>query len=195
MLFNEVAQAKFVHTVSAGYVTASVFVIGVSAWYLLKGRHIELARRSITVARGLRPGLGASRSSLLGDESGYSATHSQKMKLAAIEAMWETHEAPAPFNLIGFPDQEARETHYAIEIPWAMGLIGTRSLTTEIPGINDLVAQAEERIRSGIIAYDALMTIREQRDAADPAVTRHVRGAFRRSGLCLPAQALRRRPA
>jgi len=169
VLFNEVAQAKFVHTVSAGYVTAAVFVIGVSAWYLLKGRHIELARRSITVAAAF--GLASAFSVvLLGDESGYSATHSQKMKLAAIEAMWETHEAPAPFNLVGFPDQEARETHYAIEIPWAMGLIGTRSLTTEIPGINDLVAQAEDRIRSGIIAYDALMHIREARDAADPAI-------------------------
>ncbi len=169
VLFNEVAQAKFVHTVSAGYVTAAVFVIGVSAWYLLKNRHVELARRSITVAAAF--GLASAFSVvLLGDESGYSATHSQKMKLAAIEAMWETHEAPAPFNLIGFPDQEARETHYAIEIPWAMGLIGTRSLTTEIPGINDLVAQAEDRIRSGIIAYDALMHIREMRDAADPAI-------------------------
>jgi len=169
VLFNEVAQAKFVHTVSAGYVTAAVFVIGVSAWYLLKSRHIELARRSITVAAAF--GLASAFSVvLLGDESGYSATHSQKMKLAAIEAMWETHEAPAPFNLVGFPDQEARETHYAIEIPWAMGLIGTRSLTTEIPGINDLVAQAEGRIRSGIIAYDALMHIREARDAADPAI-------------------------
>ncbi|WP_400082074.1 cytochrome ubiquinol oxidase subunit I [Yoonia sp. R78084] len=170
VLFNEVAQAKFVHTVSAGYVTASVFVIGVSAWYLLKSRHIELARRSITVAAAF--GLASAFSVvLLGDESGYSATHSQKMKLAAIEAMWETHEAPAPFNLVGFPDQETRETHYAIEIPWAMGLIGTRSLTTEIPGINDLVAQAEDRIRSGVIAYDALMEIREQREAAAPAVT------------------------
>ncbi|NCO21335.1 MAG: cytochrome bd-I ubiquinol oxidase subunit CydA [Rhodobacterales bacterium] len=169
VLFNEVAQAKFVHTVSAGYVTAAVFVIGVSAWYLLKNRHVELARRSITVAAAF--GLASAFSVvLLGDESGYSATHSQKMKLAAIEAMWETHEAPAPFNLVGFPDQEARETHYAITIPWAMGLIGTRSLTTEIPGINDLVAQAETRIRSGIIAYDALMHIREKRDAADPVI-------------------------
>ncbi|MDG1282370.1 MAG: cytochrome ubiquinol oxidase subunit I [Pseudorhodobacter sp.] len=169
VLFNEVAQAKFVHTVSAGYVTAAVFVIGVSAWYLLKHRHVELARRSITVAAAF--GLASAFSVvLLGDESGYSATHSQKMKLAAIEAMWETHAAPAPFNLIGFPDQEARETHYAIEIPWAMGLIGTRSLTTEIPGINDLVAQAETRIRSGIIAYDALLHIREMRDSADPAI-------------------------
>ncbi len=170
VLFNEVAQAKFVHTVSAGYVTASVFVIGVSAWYLLRGRHIDLARRSLTVAAAF--GLASAFSVvLLGDESGYSATHSQKMKLAAIEAMWETHEAPAPFNLIGFPDQEARETHYAIEIPWAMGLIGTRSLNTEIPGINDLVAIAEDRIRSGLIAYEALLEVRENREATDPAVS------------------------
>ena len=50
VLTNPVAQAKFVHTVSAGYVTAAIFVLGVSAWYLLKGRHIQLARRSMTVA-------------------------------------------------------------------------------------------------------------------------------------------------
>jgi len=160
VLFNEVAQAKFVHTVSAGYVTAAVFVIGVSAWYLLKGLHIELARRSLTVAAAF--GMASAFSVvLLGDESGYSATHSQKMKLAAIEAMWHTEPAPASFTLIGIPDQEARETHYAIRIPYVMGLIGTRSLTAEIPGIADLVAQAETRIRSGLIAYDDLMKIRE----------------------------------
>ncbi|WP_409334015.1 cytochrome ubiquinol oxidase subunit I, partial [Staphylococcus aureus] len=50
VLFNPVAQAKFVHTVSAGYVTASIFVLGVSAWYVLKGRHVDLAKRSMTVA-------------------------------------------------------------------------------------------------------------------------------------------------
>ena len=82
--------------------------------------------------------------------------------------MGNAEPRPRRFNLIGFPDQEARETHYAIEIPWVMGLIGTRSLTTEIPGINDLVAQAETRIRIGIIAYDALMHIREARDARRP---------------------------
>lgn len=169
VLFNEVAQAKFVHTVSAGYVTASVFVIGVSSWYLLKNRHIELARRSIAVASAF--GLAAAFSTvLLGDESGYSATHTQKMKLAAIEAMWETHHAPAPFTAIGIPDKEARETHYAVEIPWAMGLIGTRSLTTEMPGINDLVIEAEERVRRGIIAYDALETIRAERGNASDEV-------------------------
>lgn len=169
VMFNEVAQAKFVHTVSAGYVTASVFVLGVSAWYLLKGRHIELARRSITVASSF--GLAAALSVVvLGDESGYTTTHNQQMKLAAMEGMWETQPAPAAFTLFGIPDQEARETKYAVHIPYAMGLIGTRSLNTEIAGINELIAGSEERIRSGIIAYDALMTIREERDETSAEV-------------------------
>ncbi|QKV17020.1 cytochrome ubiquinol oxidase subunit I [Oricola thermophila] len=169
VLFNEVAQAKFVHTVSAGYVTAAVFVLGVSAWYMLKGRHVELARRSIAVAASF--GLASALSVVvLGDESGYSATHSQKMKLAAIEAMWETQPAPASFTLVGIPDQEARETKYAIHIPYVMGLIGTRSLTQVIPGIDELVATAEQRIRSGIVAYDALVRLRTERETAPQEV-------------------------
>ncbi|MCG7360526.1 cytochrome ubiquinol oxidase subunit I [Roseomonas sp. ACRSG] len=159
VIFNPVAQAKFVHTVSAGYVCAAFFVLGVSAWYLLKGRHVALAKRSMTVAAAF--GLAASLSAVvLGDESGYLATEHQQMKLAAIEGMWETEPAPAPFTAFGFPDQEARETHYAIHIPFLTGLIATRSLNTEVPGIVDLVKLAEERIREGVVAFDALQTIR-----------------------------------
>ncbi len=169
VLFNEVAQAKFVHTVSAGYVTASVFVLGVSAWYLLKNRHVELARRSMAIAASFGL-LSALSVVVLGDESGYSASQSQKMKLAAIEAMWETEPAPASFTLFGIPDQEARETKYAIHVPYVMGLIGTRSLTEEIPGIAELVDRAEQRIHSGIIAYDALVQIRQAKGDADEVV-------------------------
>src|SRR5258707_4577181 len=69
VLFNPVAQAKFVHTVSAGYVTGAVFVLSISALYLLRGRHIELAKRSMTVAASF--GLAAALSVVvLGDESG-----------------------------------------------------------------------------------------------------------------------------
>ncbi|WP_285772628.1 cytochrome ubiquinol oxidase subunit I, partial [Rhizobium dioscoreae] len=74
----------------------------------------------------------------------------------------------------GFPDQEARETHYAIHIPWAMGLIGTRSLTTEIPGIDKLEEQAKDHIREGIKAYDALMKIRAAKPATPGEVSQDV---------------------
>lgn len=179
VLMNPVAQAKFVHTVSAGYVTAAVFVLGVSAWYLLKGRHAELAKRSMAVAASF--GLAASLSVVvLGDESGYLSTEHQKMKLAAMEGMWKTEPAPAAFTLIGLPDQAARETHYAVHVPWVLGLIATRSLTTEIPGIEELVEHAKERIRRGIAAFDALQKIRAAGSAS--AVAPEVREAFESNG-------------
>ncbi|RZI94838.1 MAG: cytochrome bd-I ubiquinol oxidase subunit CydA [Variovorax sp.] len=178
VLTNPVAQAKFVHTVSAGYVCAAVFVLGVSAWYLLKGRHVELAKRSMTVAASF--GLAAALSvAVLGDESGYLSSEHQKMKLAAIEGMWETKPAPAAFTVVGFPDQAARETHYAIHIPAVMGLIGTRSLDTVIPGIDELVKRAEVRIREGVKAYDALQKIREAKGAP---VSQGVRDTFENNG-------------
>jgi cytochrome d ubiquinol oxidase subunit I len=92
------------------------------------------------------------------------------MKLAAMEGMWETQAAPASFTLLGLPDQEARETRYAVHVPYVMGLIGTRSLTEEIAGIEDLVKESEERVRSGIIAWDALQTIRTERAETPPEV-------------------------
>ncbi len=70
LFLNPVAQAKFVHTVSAGYVTASLFVLGISSWYLLKGRDTEFAKRSFRIAAAF--GLASSLSVIiLGDESGY----------------------------------------------------------------------------------------------------------------------------
>ena len=167
VLFNPVAQAKFVHTVSAGYVVAALFVLGVSAWYVLKGRHLDLAKRSMTIAASF--GLASSLSVVvLGDESGYLSGEHQLMKLAAIEAMWHTEPAPAPFTLIGWPDQEAGVTHGAIHIPWAMGLIGTRSFNTEIPGISELVSRAEGHIAQGIQAWDALQRMRAYSGGAVP---------------------------
>jgi cytochrome d ubiquinol oxidase subunit I len=163
VLFNPVAQAKFVHTVSAGYVLGAVFVMSISAFYLLRGRHADLAKRSMAVAASF--GLAAALSVVvLGDESGYVAGENQKMKLAAIEAMWETEPAPAGFTAFAIPDQEARANRYAVHIPWVMGLIGTRSFNTEIPGIGELVERAEGRIRNGQLAYAALQQLRANRE-------------------------------
>ncbi|OYW26573.1 MAG: cytochrome d terminal oxidase subunit 1 [Caulobacter sp. 12-67-6] len=162
VLFNPVAQAKFVHTVSAGYVIAAVFVLGISAWYLLKGKHIGVAKRSMTVAAAF--GLASSLSVVvLGDESGYALTDNQKMKLAALEAMWETEPAPAGLTAFGIPSLAERKTHYEVKIPYVLGLISTRSIDKPVEGIFELVAIAEDRIESGVKAYDAL-----ERVKADP---------------------------
>jgi cytochrome d ubiquinol oxidase subunit I len=162
VLFNPVAQAKFVHTVSAGYVTGSVFVLAISAWYLLKGRHVEFAKRSMTVAASF--GLASALSVVvLGDESGYTAGVNQKMKIAAIEAMWNTEPAPASFTVFGLPDLATHTTRYEIKVPWMLGLIATRSVDTPVPGINQLVGLAHDRIKDGLVAYDTLLKIKKDR--------------------------------
>jgi cytochrome d ubiquinol oxidase subunit I len=160
VLFNPVAQAKFVHTVSAGYVTGSVFVLAISAWYLLRGRHREFARRSMTVAASF--GLASALSVVvLGDESGYNAGLNQKMKIAAIEAMWQTEPAPASFTVFGLPDLATHTTKYEVKVLWMLGLIATRSIDTPVPGIDELVGNAYTRIKDGLIAYDTLLAIKK----------------------------------
>ena len=160
VLFNPVAQAKFVHTVSAGYVTGSVFVLAISAWYLLKGRHVDFAKRSMTVAASF--GLASALCVVvLGDESGYTASANQKMKIAAIEAMWNTEPAPASFTVFGLPDLATHRTLFEVKVPWVLGLIATRSIDTPVPGIDQLVAAAQDRIEDGIVAYKTLLAVKK----------------------------------
>ncbi len=159
LLFNPAAQAKFVHTVSAGYTTGSMFVLGISSWYLLRKRDVEFAKRSFRIAAAF--GFASALSVVvLGDESGYAVTEHQQTKMAAMEGMWKTEEAPASFTLFAIPDDKKRENAAEIKIPYALGLIATRSTTREVQGIDKLEAHAAERIRSGMVAVTALEQLR-----------------------------------
>jgi cytochrome d ubiquinol oxidase subunit I len=159
LLLNPVAQVKFVHTVSAGYVTASMFVLGISAYYLIIGRDKAFAVRSIAVAAAF--GLASALSVIvLGDESGYTAGEVQRVKLATIEAEWHTEKAPASITAFGFPDEATQSTDYAIKIPYLLGLIATRSVDEKITGITELREENEAKIRNGMIAYFALEKLR-----------------------------------
>ena len=159
LVLNPVAQCKFVHTVAAGYVTGSPFVLGISSWYLLKGKHVEFARRSFRIAAAF--GLAGTASVIiLGDQSAYSTSESQKSKLAAMEGMWETEPAPASFNLIAFPDEQKQANSGVVKIPYALGLLATRSTTAVLPGIKDIRANNKLRIESGVKAALALKAMR-----------------------------------
>jgi len=160
VFFNPVAQVKFVHTVASGYVTGAMFVLGVSSWYLLKGRDIPFARRSFAIAASF--GTASILSVIvLGDESGYELGDVQQAKLAAIEAEWETQTPPASFTLIGWPDDEAETTRYGIHIPWVLGIIATRSIDKPVLGLKDLKQRHEQRIRNGMVAYGLLQKLRD----------------------------------
>ncbi|HTH95321.1 MAG TPA: cytochrome ubiquinol oxidase subunit I [Rhodocyclaceae bacterium] len=167
IIFNPDAQAKFVHTVSAGYVTGAMFMLSISSWYLLRGRDLEFAKRSFRVAAAF--GFASVCSVIvLGDESGYTVGEAQQTKMAAIEAMWETEPAPAGLKLVAGINEKEMKNDWEVELPWVMGLIGTRSASKEIPGINEIMAKNRERIYSGIKAVKMLEELRK--GSTDPVV-------------------------
>jgi len=155
MLFSPDAQSKFVHTSIAGYVTAAMFVCGVSAFYMLRRRHMDLARRSFRIA-ALFGVFSTAGVITLGDALGFVGGHAQPTKLAAMEALWRTEKAPVAFNVVAFPSQEQRRNLWELQIPGALSLLVTHSLSETVPGADVLMQRAAERIRGGIPAVEAL---------------------------------------
>ncbi|WP_301099441.1 cytochrome ubiquinol oxidase subunit I [Otariodibacter sp.] len=159
LVLNPITQAKFLHTVTAGYTCGAIFVLGISAYYLLKGRDLGFARRSFSV--GATFGLISILSVLImGDESGYEIGRAQPVKLAAMEGEFETSHAPAPWNMIVIPNSKEMKNEFSISIPYAAGIIATRSIDTEIVGLKDLRVQNEQRVRTGMVAYSLLEKLR-----------------------------------
>lgn len=170
IIMSPVAQTKFLHTVCAGYVTASIFVLAISAFYLLKGRDIGFAKRSLNVAAVF--GMASIILSIFsGDEGGYEGGRAQPAKLAALEAEFETHPPPAALTLFAIPSNTEMRADFAIQVPYLLGLIATRSTTTPIIGLKDIVIMNEAKIRSGMIAYDSLQKIRGGDRSPEAAAT------------------------
>ncbi|MCK9512924.1 MAG: cytochrome ubiquinol oxidase subunit I [Pigmentiphaga sp.] len=165
LFFNPDAQAKFVHTVLAGYVTAAIFVCGVSAYYMLRKRHLDVATRSFRIA-ALFGVLGTGGVLTLGDALGYVGAHAQPTKLVAMEALWETEEAPMAFNAIAIPSQSEQRNLWAIQVPAMLSILVTHSLDGTLPAADVLKEEAKARIRNGIPAVLALERLsRDQHDA------------------------------
>lgn len=171
LFLNPIAQIGFAHTVIAGYTTAAIFVIGISAFYLLKKREVAFAKRSMAVGLGF--GLIASFMVMfMGDQQGILAYKYQPLKLATIEAEWNTQKPPASFNMIAFPDQDAQKNNGEIQIPDVLGILATHSFDQKIYGVKTIlyhgytdihgnkVPSVVQRIKNGALAYDAMMKMR-----------------------------------
>ncbi len=155
VLFSPVAIAKFTHTTSTSFLVGVMFVFAVSSYYLLKRRHVEMAKRSIIVASvfGL---ISFCYAGLTGDESAYNNARIQPMKLAAYEGLYDGEKGA---DLVAFgimnPDKKTGDDEepflFEIAIPKGLSLLGKRDLNAFIPGINDLVYGNEGE---NLIGYD-----------------------------------------
>src|SRR5665647_285370 len=144
VLFSPVAINKFLHTISSGYVLASVFVIGVSAWFLLKNREHLFAKRSIVVASvfGL---LTTAFVVLTGDGSARNMAKYQPMKFAAMENLY-VGKQNAPLVVIGILKEDKKESshkkqdfRFMIEIPNMLSYMAFLDANAYVPGIRDIV--------------------------------------------------------
>jgi cytochrome d ubiquinol oxidase subunit I len=177
VIFSDVAVNKFLHTVTSSFLLASVFVIAVSAWFLLRKQEVLFAKRSTIVASvfGVIAGFATI---FTGDTSARIVARQQPMKFAAMEALYEG-QSHAPLVAIGAMRTDTtrqpnpRENFiFKIEIPNALSYMVFLTPSGFVPGISDLVFGNEER---GLLSYDekiergavAIQTLKELKRARD----------------------------
>ena len=148
LILQPVAQVKFLHVITAAYTMAGVFVLGVSSLYLLKGKHVEFAKKSAAV--GAAFGLIASIAvAVIGDDHAYEVANTQPTKIAAMEGLL-VGEKGAPIVAIGIPNHKTLDEiknmqnnddafSLALPIPHLLSILGKHSFNGFIPGIKDLV--------------------------------------------------------
>ncbi|QIM68147.1 cytochrome ubiquinol oxidase subunit I [Basfia succiniciproducens] len=161
---NPIAQSKLVHTLAGGYVSGAMFVLAISAYYLLKGRDIGFAKRSFSVA-SVFGFISIIATIIMGDQSAYEVGNVQKTKLATMESEWHTQEAPASWNAFAIPNDAEMKNDFEFQIPYLGGIMATRSLDQTYPGIHDILIENEGRVRNGMVAYGLLEELRAQKKA------------------------------
>ena len=171
VISNPVAVSKFFHSVTSGWVTGGIFVVGVSAWYLLRGRHKTFATKSMLVGRivGL---VGSAAVLLSGDSSGIHAAEFQPMKLAAAEGLQDGGKRAA-FTIVP-----------GVKIPGMLSILATHDLDGFVPGINDIlngytdsegneIPSVAEKMAMGREALVALSIYRTSEDPTEKAEARY----------------------
>ncbi len=142
-ILSPFALNKFLHTVWSSWIVASLFVLGISAWYLLKKRNIDFAKKSIKVAAVF--GLTASiLTALSGDGSAYNVAQHQPMKLAAMEGLYDGQRGA---ELVAFGVLDGKKTYndnenpflFKVAFPKALSLLAYRDINAFVPGVNDII--------------------------------------------------------
>ena len=186
VLLSPTAMSKFFHTVTSAYTLSACFVVGVSAWFILKKRHFEFARKSILLA-SVFGFLSIIATIFTGDTSAQDVTRTQPMKLAAMEGLNEGGKG-APFTLIGLtctdpqlPSERMKKVKYGITIPKLLSFLGYHDFDAYVPGIQNIMdgytsedgkvyPSIEQRMANGRLAIDALKTYKQAVKDKDDAL-------------------------
>jgi len=184
-ILSPFAWNKFFHTVWSSWIVGALFALGVSAWYLIKKRDVDFAKKSIKVVATF--GLVASLlTAISGDGSAYNVSQEQPMKLAAMEGLYNGQEG-AELVAIGVLNSDKKSYNdsinpylFKIGIPKALSLLAYRELNAFVPGINDIIKGGsqttdgialsfDEKQAKGKIALNALANYKEAKKANETA--------------------------
>ncbi len=147
LVFNPHVWVQFPHVVFSGFATAAFFVLGISAYHLLRKQHEEVFSRSLQLASvfGI---IGIFMVILVGHSQAQQMVRSQPMKMAAAEALWESQN-PASFSLITIGNEPELRDVFAIRIPGLLSLLAYNRFEGEVKGIRDLQAEYEQTYGPG----------------------------------------------
>jgi cytochrome d ubiquinol oxidase subunit I len=149
LLSNEFALRAYLHVLLVGLTTGSIVVLGVSCWHLLRGRNVDLFRRSAALA--LIVAVPVTLINLtVGNRFGEAVTQAQAMKIAAAEALWDTQQ-PAGFSMfqIGGFSADDPDPSFSITIPRLLSYMAAGSFDAKVEGINQLQAQEQKQYGKG----------------------------------------------
>lgn len=193
VLFSQVAVDKFLHTISSGFLLASMFVLGISSWYLIRKREVQMAKKSILIA-GVFGLLSSLMVAFTGDESARTISKIQPVKFASMEALYEGKNDA---GLIAFAilkdtgkkigDKKVMDFAFKIQIPGLLSVLTGGDRDSYVEGLSDHISGNEklgiisvpEKMKSGKYAMEILTSYKKARLTNDTARIEELKGIFR----------------
>ncbi|HIE33080.1 MAG TPA: cytochrome ubiquinol oxidase subunit I, partial [Thermodesulfobacteriaceae bacterium] len=178
VVFNKFAWLEFLHTVPSAYVLSGFFVLGISAWHLLRRNEVEFFKKSFRVA-AVWTAVFALFVLIEGHFHGAEVAHTQPEKLAAMEAHWKT-EKGAGWVLFGIPDEDNERNIAEIKVPGVLSLLAFHSPSAEVKGLKDFPKEERPpvaftcwsfRIMVGLGIWFIILAIWAYRNRENPEIS------------------------
>lgn len=158
MVFNPSSMHRLGHVLLGSFILGGFFVMSIAAWYLLHGRHEDFAKRSFII--GLIVASAASWGELVsGHAQAQMVAREQPAKLAAFEGHWHTTDQPTGLWLFGWPDEEAREVRYGVEVPGLLTFLVHEDFETPVPGLDQIPEDDQPPVVIPFLTYHVMIAL------------------------------------
>jgi cytochrome d ubiquinol oxidase subunit I len=156
-VFNPSMLDRFFHTIIAAWITGSLFLAGIGAWYLVKNRHDDFSRTLLRAAMIVFIGTSLGQF-ISGHSSSVTVAKTQPEKLAAFEALWQSTEG-APLALIGIPIESEQKTYLNLSVPKLLSLLVNFDSNSNIAGLNEFPPEERPPVLVPFVSYHIMIAL------------------------------------